>query len=179
MDQIKTGGFIAAKRKEKGLTQRELADRLGISDKTVSKWECGKGMPELSLMQPLCRELGFSVNELLSGETLDDDYREKAEQNLLQLIDERKQAPARWKTAAVLAGCFAAAAGLWFLLLVNSDRRRPMADAADAAISGGRLSAHLCCYDSGWSGGALQKVSADDGRHLGVGARLPVSFSLL
>lgn len=125
MDQIKTGGFIAAKRKEKGLTQRELADRLGISDKTVSKWECGKGMPELSLMQPLCRELGFSVNELLSGETLDDDYREKAEQNLLQLIDERKQAPARWKTAAVLAGCFAAAAGLWFLLLVNSNIYSP------------------------------------------------------
>ena len=64
MDQIKTGGFIAAKRKEKGLTQRELADRLGISDKTVSKWECGKGMPELSLMQPLCRELGFSEDEM-------------------------------------------------------------------------------------------------------------------
>ena len=70
MDQKKTGAFIAQMRKEKGLTQAELADLLLISDKTVSKWETGKGLPEVSLMLPLCETLGISVNELLTGAKL-------------------------------------------------------------------------------------------------------------
>ena len=79
MDQIKTEKFIAAMRKEQKLTQRQLADILGISDKTVSKWECGNGMPEVSLMLPLCESLKINVNELLSGEKLtDDNYHQKA-----------------------------------------------------------------------------------------------------
>ena len=68
MNQIQIGRFIAASRKAQGLTQRQLADKLGISDKTVSKWECGKGLPEVSLMLPLCASLGITVNDLLSGE---------------------------------------------------------------------------------------------------------------
>ena len=67
MNQILTGQFIKQCRKEKGLTQEQLAERLNISCKTVSKWECGKGLPEISLMLPLCNELGITVNELLSG----------------------------------------------------------------------------------------------------------------
>ena len=63
MDQIKIGKFIAKVRKENNMTQRELADALMISDKTVSKWECGKGLPEVSLMMPLCEILTISVNE--------------------------------------------------------------------------------------------------------------------
>ena len=65
MDQVRTGRFIAVRRKEKGLTQKQLAEKLGISDKTVSKWECGNGFPEISLLLPLCDELGITVNDLL------------------------------------------------------------------------------------------------------------------
>ena len=72
MDQVKTGRFIAARRRSLGLTQRELAEKLSVSDKTVSKWECGNGLPEVSLMLPLCELLGINVNELLTGEMLDD-----------------------------------------------------------------------------------------------------------
>lgn len=67
MDQIRIGRFIAAERKRKGCTQKQLAEKLNISDKTVSKWECGKGFPEVSLLLPLCKELDITVNELLSG----------------------------------------------------------------------------------------------------------------
>lgn len=70
MDQKKIGKFIAALRKEKKLTQKEVAERLGISEKTISKWECGNGLPEVVYMEPLCDILGITVNELLSGEHL-------------------------------------------------------------------------------------------------------------
>ena len=68
MDQISIGRFIADMRKRKNMTQRELADILLISDKTVSKWESGKGLPEVSLMRPLADALGVTVDELLAGE---------------------------------------------------------------------------------------------------------------
>ena len=87
MDQIKIGQFIARMRKEKNLTQRQLADILDISDKTISKWETGNGLPDVSLMMPLCETLTISVNELLSGERLvDRDYKDKAEENMLALL---------------------------------------------------------------------------------------------
>lgn len=87
MDQSKIGKFIAALRAEQKLTQKELAQRLNISDKTVSKWETGRGLPEVSLMPPLCDALGISINELLSGERLDEsDYRAKAEENMVALL---------------------------------------------------------------------------------------------
>ena len=92
MDQVKIGSFIKAVRKEKGLTQHEVAEMLFISDKTVSKWETGNGMPDVTLMLPLCNILGISVNELLSGERLNSDqYYKKAEENILTLMDERKR----------------------------------------------------------------------------------------
>jgi len=92
VDQIKIGEFIAKERKQKKLTQQQLADMLGISNKTVSKWECGNGLPEISLLLPLCAELGISVNELLSGERLKpEEYRQKAEENMMRLIQEREE----------------------------------------------------------------------------------------
>jgi transcriptional regulator with XRE-family HTH domain/DNA-directed RNA polymerase subunit RPC12/RpoP len=92
MDQITTGRFIAERRKARGLTQRELADLLHISDKTVSKWERGGGLPEVSLMLPLCKELDISVNELLSGRKLSDsEYKQNAEDNILSLIQEERK----------------------------------------------------------------------------------------
>ena len=70
MDQIKIGKFISEMRKEQSLTQSELAEMLNISNKTISKWECGNGMPELSLLIPLCQILKINLNELFSGEKL-------------------------------------------------------------------------------------------------------------
>ena len=79
-------------RKEQGLTQHKLAEKLYISDKTVSKWETGNGMPDVTLMVPLCKILNISVNELLSGERLDNDqYYKKAEENIMTLMEERKR----------------------------------------------------------------------------------------
>lgn len=96
MDQLKIGEFIARTRKEKGFTQRQLADALLISDKTVSKWECGNGMPEVSLMMPLCETLGITVNELLSAKRLStSDYQKNAEVNLMKLIKEKQEAKFR------------------------------------------------------------------------------------
>lgn len=73
MDQIKIGKFIADERKRKGYTQKQLSEKLAISDKTISKWERGNGFPEVSLLLPLCNELEITVNELLSGERVSEE----------------------------------------------------------------------------------------------------------
>lgn len=92
MEQIKIGKFIAESRKSRNLTQRQLADILSISDKTISKWECGKGLPEVSLMLPLCAALDITVNDLLSGEKVSQtDYQRKAEGNIMNLIKENEE----------------------------------------------------------------------------------------
>ncbi len=89
MEQKKIGEFIAAQRKEKQMTQKQLGEALGISDKAISKWECGKGLPDISIMMPLCELLEINVNELLSGEHLTEDaYSRKAEENMMNLIQE-------------------------------------------------------------------------------------------
>lgn len=88
MDQEKIGKFIAELRKEKNMTQVELANKLGITDRAISKWENGRGMPDLSLLKPLCEILEISINELLSGEKLNqDEYQEKFEENIINTID--------------------------------------------------------------------------------------------
>ena len=93
MDQVKIGQFIKAVRKEKNLTQREVAEQLLISEKTVSKWETGNGLPEVSLMKPLCDLLGISLNEFFSGERLDEkQYYIKAEANIMSLVEEKAKA---------------------------------------------------------------------------------------
>lgn len=92
MDQIRIGKFIAESRKSRNLTQRQLADVLSISDKTISKWECGKGLPEVSLMLPLCAALDITVNDLLSGEKVSStDYQKKAEGNMINLMKENEE----------------------------------------------------------------------------------------
>lgn len=91
MDLEKVGSFIRDKRKEKNLTQLELAEKIFVSEKTISKWETGKGFPDTSLMLPLCEVLEINANELLSGEEIKDDkvYKEKAEKNLIELKDDQ------------------------------------------------------------------------------------------
>ena len=90
MNQKKIGKFIAELRIEQSMTQKDLAQRLGVSDKTISKWETGRGLPEISIMMALCDTLGVSINELLSGERLNmSTYREKAEENIVSLMKKR------------------------------------------------------------------------------------------
>ena len=104
MDQIKIGKFIADERKTKKYTQRELADKLGISDKTISKWERGNGFPEVSLLLPLCNELNITVNELLSGERLQEvDYKKKAEENMVNLVKEAQESKKKIVMSALVA----------------------------------------------------------------------------
>lgn len=92
MDQIKIGQFIAKTRKEVHMTQKQLADALSISDKTVSKWECGKGLPEVSLMLPLCEALKITVNDLLTGARVSEvEYQKKAEENMMNLMKENEE----------------------------------------------------------------------------------------
>ena len=122
MDQIKIGKFIAAMRKEQNLTQRQLAELLQISDKTVSKWECGNGMPEVGTMLPLCETLHINVNELLTGERLDTEYQEKAEENLVSLAREKESEIARGrKRTLVMAAASVCAIALWFFLFADSN----------------------------------------------------------
>lgn len=88
MNQERIGRFIAELRKEKKLTQIDLANKLGITDRAISKWENGRGLPDLSLLTPLCEILDISINELLSGSRLDKkDYQEKLEENIINTID--------------------------------------------------------------------------------------------
>lgn len=95
MNQIETGKFIAECRKEKKLTQAQLAEKLNITDRAVSKWETGKSMPDSSIMLELCSLLNISVNELLTGGKIDmsdvDKYKENAENNLISLLHNRKK----------------------------------------------------------------------------------------
>ncbi|MCI8671537.1 MAG: helix-turn-helix transcriptional regulator [Bacilli bacterium] len=87
MNQEKIGKFILKLRKEKNMSQLDLADKIGVTDRAISKWENGKGLPDISLMQPLCKELNITINDLLSGERVDNkDYQEKFEENVLKAI---------------------------------------------------------------------------------------------
>lgn len=87
MNQVKIGKFIASKRKEQGLTQIQLAEKLGITDRAVSKWETGKSLPDASLMPELCKLLKITINDLLCGEVVSvENYNEKAEKALLEMV---------------------------------------------------------------------------------------------
>lgn len=93
MDQIKIGKFIAERRRGVGLTQNQLAEKLGVTDRAVSKWETGRAMPDSSIMLDLCSELKISVNDLLSGEVVTmEDYNKKTEDNLLEMTRDKQEA---------------------------------------------------------------------------------------
>ena len=105
MDQIKIGKFIADERKRKGYTQKQLSEKLAISDKTISKWERGNGFPEVSLLLPLCNELEITVNELLSGERVsEEEYLKKAEENMVNLVRETQESKKKIVLSAMIAG---------------------------------------------------------------------------
>ena len=105
MDQEKIGVFISTLRKEQGMTQQQLADAIGVSNKTISKWECGKGMPELALIVPLCHILQISINEFLSGEhLLENGYTEKAEVNMMNLLQETENSKKKSRSSLLAFG---------------------------------------------------------------------------
>ena len=103
MDLVKIGRYLAAKRKALGLTQRELAERLGMSDKSVSKWERGVCLPDVSLYEEYCAVLGISLHEFLAGEDLTkENLVKQAEENLIQVAADSKTRQKRLK-AVILA----------------------------------------------------------------------------
>ena len=88
MNQEKIGKFIAECRKDKKMTQLELAEKLGVTDKSIGNWENGRNMPDLSLFKPLCNELGITINDLMSGKKINkEEYQEKFEENIVNTID--------------------------------------------------------------------------------------------
>lgn len=92
MNQVKIGKFIAECRKTKKLTQAQLAEKLNITDRAISKWETGNGMPDSSIMLDLCSELGITVNELLCGEMIEmKEYNNKSEKLLLKMTQEKEK----------------------------------------------------------------------------------------
>ena len=108
MDQVKIGKFIAQQRKQAGLTQLQLAERLRITDRAVSKWETGKSLPDSSLMLELCGLLGITVNDLLNGEVIEmEKINEKTERTLLELAREKEQAHRRLLILEIVIGLIA------------------------------------------------------------------------
>ena len=96
MDQVKVGKFIAEQRKKKNLTQMQLAEKLNLTDRAISKWECGKSLPDASIMLDLCEILEISVNELLTGEELEmKDYNRQAELNLVEMTKQKEESDKR------------------------------------------------------------------------------------
>jgi len=133
MNQIKIGEFISSQRRKNNLTQAALAEKLGITDRAVSKWECGKGLPDVSFMLDLCEILGITVNELLNGEKISmENNNQKNEQLLLEMAKElEKKNKIIWSSmwiimtvsiTALIAGIFITALlipeGVWQLVAI-------------------------------------------------------------
>lgn len=119
MDQQKIGQFIQALRKERNLTQKELADSIGVSDKTISKWENGNGLPDIGSLQALSTYFGVTVNEILAGEKLPPaDYQEQAEATILTLLGGDKKRKS-FQIAQGLLGIVLLALGILFLCVLN------------------------------------------------------------
>ena len=107
MDQEKIGKFISECRKKQNLTQLELADKLNITDRAISKWETGRGLPDSSLMLDLCNILKISVNDLLSGEVVTmNEYNQKQEQTLLDMVKQKEENDKRLLALEILIGIF-------------------------------------------------------------------------
>ena len=120
MNQIKIGKFIAICRKEQKLTQMQLAEKLGITDRAVSKWETGKSLPDASIMLELCSILKITVNDLLSGEMINmKDNNKEMESKLIELLKQKQEADKRLLSMEIFIGIMVSAI-LFTLVLVAS-----------------------------------------------------------
>ena len=129
MDQYKIGKFIASRRKQKNLTQAQLAEKLNITDRAVSKWENGKCLPDASIMIELCEFLDITVNELLSGEKVEPDLAQQtAEENLIALKrkDEKESSKSRSLAAAILIMIIAFSAAFAIYAAKAAEKRREL-----------------------------------------------------
>ncbi len=104
MDQNKIGRFIAEKRKQKNMTQEELGEKIGVTNKTVSRGETGRYMPDPDTIPVLCDELGITVNELLCGEKLDENYKEQADENVMDVFAVNKSINKRKLLCDIMTG---------------------------------------------------------------------------
>ena len=120
MDQVKIGKFIAECRREKNFTQMQLAEKLNITDRAVSKWETGRAMPDSSIMIELCSVLGINVNELLSGERIEmENYNKVAEENLLTLKKQKEESDKRLLNIEVIMGIISIIMYLIVIMVVS------------------------------------------------------------
>ena len=116
MDQIKIGKFISECRKKNNLTQMQLAEKLNITDRAISKWENGKAMPDSSILLDLWNELKISVNELLSGEVIKmETYNKKLEQNLIDMVKQKEQSDKKMLRLEIVVGYISS---ITFLILI-------------------------------------------------------------
>ena len=117
MDLLKIGKFIAAKRKSKNMTQSQLAERLCVTDRAVSKWECGRSLPDTSNILELCEILEINVNELLTGEELSmESYSKQAEANLLEAVKQKEESDKMLLRVEIVIGLTGTIS--FFLLLI-------------------------------------------------------------
>ena len=117
MNQVKIGKFIAECRKKNNLTQMQLAEKLNITDRAISKWENGKAMPDSSLMLDLCKNLKISVNDLLNGEIVKmENYNENTEKLLLEMAKQKQEADKRLLALEILIGVFSVIIMFGFIL---------------------------------------------------------------
>ena len=154
MDAKITGCFIAQLRKELGLTQKELAEKLEVTDKAISRWETGKGLPDTSLLKPLAEIFGVSVGELLSGKRMDDSQiKSQADHIILESLgyEERQE---KWKGILryVFLGILVALGGMFFSMVVAR-----FATSKDAAVSLG-IGLYLCILTVTCTGMVLLRI---------------------
>lgn len=108
MDQLKIGNFISHCRKNKNMTQSQLAEKLNVTDRAVSKWETGRSMPDSSIMLELCKELGITVNDLLCGEVVTmENYNKELEKNLLEMVKQKEESDKRFLKLEIVLGIIA------------------------------------------------------------------------
>ena len=120
MNLIETGNFIKEQRKAQKLTQVQLAQKLSVSEKTISKWECGDGFPDTSLILPLCHALQISANELLSGKKLSkEEYQKNAEQNLLELKSQQERTAKFLLTLEMVVGYMSSICAMMFIFIAS------------------------------------------------------------
>ena len=120
MNQERIGKFIASCRKKEKLTQEQLAEKLGITYKAVSKWETGKGLPDASIMKDLCNNLKITVNELLSGELINkEDYNKKAEEYMLEIYRQKEEGDRRLLKLEKIVGFLFVTYFIFILLTMN------------------------------------------------------------
>lgn len=154
MDAKITGCFIAQLRKELGLTQKELAEKLEVTDKAISRWETGKGLPDTSLLKPLAEIFGVSVGELLSGKRMDDSQiKNQADHIILESLS-YEESQKKWKGILryVFWGILVALGGMFFSMVVAR-----FATLKDAAVSLG-IGIYLCIVTITCTGIVLLRI---------------------